>query len=160
MPSNVELKQRVEELIVIIEEHIRAIKAKDAELEAWKHRTICAEAMTGKLLSKAKETNTETRLLTEGLTKAWDEHLAYKKKSLEKHEILTFQIVQLRAHVAKYTEYEEIDPDGDFVVDINQRPLLEIDPDGGFVVDINQSPLLTIFRKPLAHFPPQFFVRG
>ena len=138
MPSKAELQQKIEELTAIIDEHTRAIKAKDTEFEVWKHRTSCAEAMTGKLLAKAKETRKETRLLTEGLTKAWDEHLAYKKKSLEKHEFLTFQIVQLRALVAKYTDFDEIDPDGDFVL------------------DINQSPLLAIYRKPLAHFPPQF----
>jgi len=138
MATNVELQQRINEFTAIIDEHTRAIKAKDAELDAWKHRAICAEAATGKLLAKAKETRKETRLLTEGLTKAWDEHLGYKKKSLEKHEFLTFQIVQLRALVAKYTDFDEIDPDSDIVV------------------DINQNPLLAIYRKPLAHFLPQF----
>ena len=85
MPSKAELQQKIEELTAIIDEHTRAIKAKDAELEAWKHRTLCAEVMTRKLLAKAKETRKETRLLTKGLTKAWDEHLAYKKNSSPGH---------------------------------------------------------------------------
>ena len=140
MPSKADLKRRLNELSAMNDQQASTIREQKVQIEALEKRAACAEEVVSKLLANAKKMKKETQSLTDAVTKSWDEHLTFKARSEEKDAFSSFQILQLRALLATYTDYDEFDADHDFLKDVDREALL------------------AIYRKPTAHFPPQFLV--